>query len=63
LLKALVHEGEPRGSMKIALLGLPGAGKTSVARLLAAHYSLPCLDVDDMLEETSWGCSVAQKVV
>ena len=48
--------------MRIALLGLPGAGKTSVARLLAAHYSLPCIDVDDMLEET-WCCSVADKVV
>ena len=32
--------------MKIFLIGMPGAGKTTLGRALAAHYALPFLDLD-----------------
>lgn len=35
----------------IYITGLPAAGKTTVARFIANHYSLPLLDKDDYLEQ------------
>ncbi len=32
--------------MKLFLIGMPGAGKTTLGRDLAAHYGLPFLDLD-----------------
>ena len=32
--------------MKLFLIGMPGAGKTTLGRALAAHYALPFLDLD-----------------
>lgn len=32
--------------MKLYLIGMPGSGKTTLGRALAAHYALPFLDLD-----------------
>ncbi|MBD2766978.1 shikimate kinase [Hymenobacter sp. BT664] len=32
--------------MKLFLIGMPGSGKTTLGRTLAAHYGLPFLDLD-----------------
>ena len=48
--------------MKVALLGLPGAGKTSLGRRLSSLLSIPCIDVDDDILEPTWGCTVAEKL-
>ena len=50
-------------TMKVALLGLPGAGKTSLGRRLSSLLSIPCIDVDDDILEPTWGCTVAEKLV
>ena len=49
-------------TMKVALLGLPGAGKTSLGRRLSSLLSIPCIDVDDDILEPTWGCTVAEKL-
>ena len=36
--------------MHVALVGLPGAGKTTIARLLAQHLEWPVLDFDEEIE-------------
>ena len=48
--------------MKVALLGLPGAGKTSLGQRLSSQLSIPCVDVDDDILEPTWGCTVAEKL-
>ena len=48
--------------MKVALLGLPGAGKTSLGRRLSSVLKIPCLDVDDDILEPTWGSAVAEKL-
>ena len=35
----------------IVLVGLMGTGKTTVARLLAGHYGIDCLDTDKLVEQ------------
>lgn len=37
--------------MKVALLGLPGSGKTTVGRVLAAQMDLPFVDLDQAISE------------
>lgn len=46
----------------IVLMGPPGAGKTTVARELQSNWGLIWKDVDDDVLESTWGCSVAQKL-
>ncbi len=43
-------------------MGSPGAGKTTVARLLAAKMDIPCVDIDNDFLEKRWDMSVADKV-
>ena len=43
-------------------MGPPGAGKTTVSRMLGAHYDMPVYDIDDDHLEQIWGCPVAQKL-
>jgi shikimate kinase len=38
------------GSGHLSLVGLPGAGKTTLGRLLAAHFNRPFLDLDVAIE-------------
>lgn len=43
--------------MLVALIGLPGSGKSTVGRQLARRLSLPFLDSDSVLEQRL-GCSI-----
>lgn len=43
-------------------MGSPGAGKTSVGRILGHRLRRKVVDVDDDVLETVWGMSVADKV-
>ncbi|KAL8595203.1 hypothetical protein ACOMHN_043356 [Nucella lapillus] len=46
----------------IVLMGSPGSGKTTTARLLAQQLGKSALDVDDHHLEPYWGTSVANKL-
>ena len=46
-------------SVPIALVGLPGAGKSKVGRLLARHLNVPHIDTDAMIVERT-GRSIAE---
>ena len=43
----------------LILVGLPGAGKTTVGRLVAKTLDMPFVDVDDLIEEST-GSSVRE---
>ncbi|KAJ3580733.1 hypothetical protein NHX12_034211 [Muraenolepis orangiensis] len=43
-------------------MGPPGAGKTSVGRIVAQKLGLPAVDVDDDVFEKVWGMPVAAKL-
>jgi shikimate kinase len=45
--------------LTIVLIGLMGTGKSTVARTLATHYNLDCLDTDKLVESRA-GKSVRQ---
>ncbi|WP_342132841.1 shikimate kinase [Hydrogenophaga sp. OTU3427] len=45
--------------MNVALVGLPGSGKSTVGRQLARRLSLPFLDSDAVIEERL-GCSIRE---
>ena len=47
----------------IILMGSPGAGKTSVGRILGRHLEREAIDVDDDVLEKVWGMTVAEKVL
>ncbi|TKS87462.1 Threonine synthase-like 1 [Collichthys lucidus] len=51
------------GDKNILLMGLPGAGKTTVGRIVAHRLGLPAVDVDDDVLETAWKMPVAAKLV
>ena len=53
----LLHKGD-----NIILMGSPGAGKTSVGRILGRHLQREVLDIDDDVLEKVWGMTVAEKV-
>ncbi|XP_036409512.1 threonine synthase-like 1 [Megalops cyprinoides] len=46
----------------IILMGPPGAGKTTVGRMVAQKLGLPVIDVDDDVLERKWNMSVADKL-
>ena len=43
-------------------MGSPGAGKTSVGRMLGGQLGRKVIDVDDDVLENVWGMTVAEKV-
>ena len=43
-------------------MGSPGAGKTSVGRMLGGCLGKEVIDVDDDVLENVWGMTVAEKV-
>lgn len=43
-------------------MGPPGAGKTSVGRVLSLRLGKPVIDIDDDVLEKAWGMSVAEKL-
>ena len=45
----------------ILLVGMPGSGKTTMARRLAVERVVSCYEVDDLLE-LKWGRSIAEFV-
>lgn len=44
---------------RIALVGLRGAGKSSLGRMLAAHWHLPFIELSGVIEQLA-GCSIAE---
>lgn len=49
----------PLPQTPIVLIGLMGAGKTSVGRRLAQRFELPFIDADDEIEKAA-GCSIPE---
>lgn len=47
------------GSRSIALVGMPGSGKSSIGRRLAPRLYLPFVDSDAKIEEAAGGMSIA----
>ena len=43
-------------------MGSPGAGKTSVGKILGGQLGRKVIDVDDDVLENVWGMTVAEKV-
>ncbi|XP_034562468.1 threonine synthase-like 1 [Notolabrus celidotus] len=50
------------GNKNILLMGAPGAGKTTVGRIVAHRLGLPAIDVDDDILEITWQMPVATKL-
>lgn len=50
------------GDKNLLLMGLPGAGKTTVGRMVANRLGLPAVDVDDDVLEPTWKMPVAEKL-
>ncbi|XP_022049593.2 threonine synthase-like 1 [Acanthochromis polyacanthus] len=52
----------PMGDKNILLMGPPGAGKTTVGKIVAHKLGLPVVDVDDDVLEAAWKMPVAAKL-
>ncbi|XP_063159577.1 threonine synthase-like 1 [Candoia aspera] len=50
------------GDKNIVLMGPPGAGKTTVGKILGRKLDSCFIDVDDDVLETTWNMSVAEKL-
>jgi len=46
----------------VILMGSPGAGKTSIGRILGGQLGRKVIDVDDDVLENVWGMTVAEKL-
>ncbi len=49
----LLHQAEPEPCSVIALLGMRGAGKSTMGRRLAARMKLPFVELDQLVEESA----------
>lgn len=54
-----IEPGRPPLARPVAFVGLPGAGKSTVGRLVAAQLAVPFVDFDTRLAEQT-GLSIAQ---
>ncbi|CAG5850117.1 unnamed protein product [Menidia menidia] len=52
----------PLRDKNIFLMGPPGAGKTTVGKIVAHKLGLPSVDIDDDVLEAAWGMPVASKL-
>ncbi|XP_065687289.1 threonine synthase-like 1 [Patagioenas fasciata] len=50
------------GSKNIILMGPPGAGKTTVGRIVGQKLDCPVIDIDDDVLERTWNMSVSEKL-
>ncbi|KGL76603.1 Threonine synthase-like 1, partial [Tinamus guttatus] len=50
------------GNKNVILMGPPGAGKTTVGRIVGQKLDCPVIDVDDDVLETTWNMSVSEKL-
>ncbi|NXH14572.1 THNS1 protein, partial [Bucco capensis] len=50
------------GNTNIVLMGPPGAGKTTIGRIVAQQLGCPVIDIDDDVLETTWNMSVSEKL-
>ena len=50
---------KPIGDRNLIMIGMPGAGKSTVGKRLAHSLSLPFFDTDQLIEER-WGCSLQE---
>nr|XP_020657142.1 threonine synthase-like 1 [Pogona vitticeps]XP_020657151.1 threonine synthase-like 1 [Pogona vitticeps]XP_020657159.1 threonine synthase-like 1 [Pogona vitticeps]XP_020657168.1 threonine synthase-like 1 [Pogona vitticeps] len=50
------------GDKNIVLMGPPGAGKTTVGKIIGQKLDCRFIDVDDDVLETTWNMSVAEKL-
>ncbi len=50
LLRSIGETLLPTGSGHLSIVGLPGAGKTTLGRQLASHFNRPFLDLDAAIE-------------
>jgi len=50
---------KPIVNKNLILIGMPGAGKSTVGKHLARSLSFPFLDTDQLIEER-WGCSLQE---
>lgn len=58
----LSHKISKPHKRNILLMGPPGAGKTSVGRIVGHSLKMPVIDIDDDVLERTWGMSVAGKL-
>lgn len=47
------ERGLRRQAANLVLVGMPGSGKTTVGKLLAAHLSMPLVDLDEEIEKAA----------
>ncbi|NWI60408.1 THNS1 protein, partial [Calyptomena viridis] len=50
------------GNKNLILMGPPGAGKTTIGRIVGQKLDCPVIDIDNDVLETTWNMSVSEKL-